>query len=106
MRPWIALTIASLLFPPRSAAECIDYANYVHWQSAVPLPSSASRLDVHGDATYVTGGGAGLFICDTSNKHDPRLAYTLDTPGSCSDVRASSAHAFVADGLNGLVIID
>ena len=77
----------------------------------IPLPEA---YDVYVARTYayVAGGKKGLIVVDIENPEKPKLILTFDAEGKMNDVHgvrvgsvSSSSFAFVADGNNGLRVI-
>ncbi|MFQ5481641.1 MAG: hypothetical protein ACE5ER_02685, partial [Nitrospinaceae bacterium] len=77
----------------------------------VPLPEA---YDVYVARTYayVAAGKQGLVVVDVENPEKPKIALTFDAAGKMNDVRgvkvgsvSSSLFAFVADGRNGMRVI-
>jgi hypothetical protein len=66
----------------------------------------AQKVDIVGDTLYVADDRGGLVVLDAS---DPtaltRIAY-CDTPGRAYGVGVAEGHAFVADGTEGLQVVD
>ena len=71
--------------------------------------TNATGIHVVGTAAYVTTESEGdgwLHVYDTSNPASIVALGGFDTPGSAEDVAVSGAAAYVADGANGMQVVD
>jgi hypothetical protein len=67
---------------------------------------NAYGVAVAGNLVYVAHGNKGLSVVDVSDPYHPLLAGTADTPGFSSAVTAFGGKVYLADGENGLVILE
>jgi hypothetical protein len=79
--------------------------------AVVPLPD-ARNVYVARTYAYVSGGKQGMVIVDVENPEKPRLEQVFDAGGKMNDTNdikmgavSSSIFAFVADGRNGLKVV-
>jgi hypothetical protein len=61
---------------------------------------------VSGKYAYVADGDEGLQIIDLTDKKNPTILKTYNTPGYAFDVFVYEGSAYVADGEKGLQIIN
>src|SRR5271163_4227190 len=80
--------------------------------ATVPLPD-ARNIYVARTYAYISAGKQGVAIVDVENPESPKLDQTFDAKGQINDVNdikigmvAASAFAFVADGKNGMRILE
>jgi hypothetical protein len=80
-------------------------------RAVVPLPG-ARRLALARTYAYVAAGAAGLAIVDIEKPEQPRLDQSFDAGGALGDANDvqigmtnGSAFAYVADGRNGLRVV-
>jgi len=73
--------------------------------ASLPIPG-ALRVAVSGNHAYVAAGANGLVVVDVTDRSNPQVAATVDTPGTASAVAVSGSHVVVADGSGGLRIFD
>ncbi|MGA2420937.1 MAG: hypothetical protein ABSG69_12700, partial [Candidatus Acidiferrum sp.] len=78
----------------------------------VPLPD-ARNIYVARTYAYISAGKQGVAIVDVENPESPKFDQTFDAKGQINDVNdikigmvAASAFAFVADGKNGMRILE
>lgn len=67
---------------------------------------SALRVTLADGKAYLAYEDAGLHVIDVSNPADPRRAGSYDTSGTANGVAVAGIYAYVADGANGLEVID
>jgi len=102
-------------FSPLSAPGQLDAVERVGFGTG----GDAQDVFVEADYAYIADGANGLVIVDVSNPLSPRFAGSdippsgnpsvagvYDTAGFASGVAVSGDYAYVADGTNGLVIVD
>lgn len=65
-----------------------------------------TRLAASGDLLVATMGLAGLEVIDISERSAPQRRRVIDTPGSAQDAVIHGEIAYIADGTNGLVVVD
>jgi len=58
------------------------------------------------DHLFIANGGAGLYILDVSNKADPVVVYTNDTPDYCEGVAVYGDHLYMGNRGYGVLIMD
>ncbi|UCH34875.1 MAG: hypothetical protein JSV65_00530 [Armatimonadota bacterium] len=76
------------------------------WAPVAQLAHGAPlNLVVQGPYAYVAASGA-MTILDVSNPARPVQVAHFDTPGTAFDVAVSGTHAYVADDIGGLQVID
>ncbi len=61
------------------------------------LPLSPYNITVSGNYAYVANGQAGLLVINISNKSNPYIVGSVDTPGIANEVAISGNYAYVAD---------
>ncbi|HOW64380.1 MAG TPA: immunoglobulin domain-containing protein [Verrucomicrobiota bacterium] len=67
---------------------------------------ATNRVCVAGHYAYIANRASGLMLIDVENPAKPRVASSIDTPGTAMDVFILGTNAYVADGSAGLQIID
>lgn len=79
--------------------------------ATIPL-LEANDIYIARTYAYIAGGSKGLIIVDIENPEKPKLVLTYDAEGQMNDVQAvrvgsvsSSLFAFVADGYNGIRVL-
>jgi len=71
------------------------------------LPSSATAIEMIDNYLFVPCTKDGLFVIDMSDKKNPYLLHQIYNSNHwMSDVSISNSYAYVADGLNGLIVFD
>jgi hypothetical protein len=130
LAPKITATIgAPFLNDPRAVAVQFRYAFVVDGAGlktfdvtdlAQPKPIESSKLQIDGARNiyiartyaYISAGKKGIAIVDVENPESPKLDQTYSAEGKLNDVNdvkigmvAASAFAFVADGKNGLRVL-
>jgi len=110
-RPWGAVLVWILVLTaccPRAVADCVDYADYMHWAGSGPIvPEFFSSFDFGGiaiqdDIAFVAAVQYGVKIVDLSDRKHPQLLASL--PGYAYDVKVRGHYAYTT--LNGISIID
>lgn len=71
-----------------------------------PAPYWTWGLDVWGDCAFVTDQKYGLRIIDASDPTKPKEIGYYNTPGQAEDVCFSYPYAYIADGWQGLEILE
>ncbi|MCU0485865.1 MAG: hypothetical protein MUC85_07095, partial [Anaerolineales bacterium] len=72
-----------------------------------PLPGTIRNISMVGNMAYLTLGEYGLAVIDTGQaKTAPIIMGTYDTPGFANGLWMSAGKAYVADGENGVLILD
>lgn len=78
--------------------------------NALQLPGPAAAVEVKNDYgydyLYVAGMEAGLIIVNITDPANPTLAATLDTPGRAQALAPKRSCVYVADGDEGLRVVD
>ncbi|MBU4221209.1 MAG: PxKF domain-containing protein [Euryarchaeota archaeon] len=69
------------------------------------LGGSTYAVEVSGNITY-TGQGSDFVVLDISNKMAPSEVGRVETIGMIQDIALAGNYAYVADGINGLMIFD
>src|SRR5690349_18782671 len=99
--------LALALLAPAARPECVDYGDYLHRVSTLPLqPTTSGRIAADDGLAFVCRGATGLMILDISDPAAPQLVTTYNTPGTCFDVAAAGNIVYVADGASGLLVLD
>ena len=62
-------------------------------------------MDVSGGFAYAAAGSTGLQVVDVSDRTNPTVVASGDTPSNANDVKVVGNLAYVADGAAGLQII-
>lgn len=104
----LVLSVLLFLSFGSADADCIDYGDYLHWESAVPLPPWSLDVDVSGTYAYATimpqSGQGGLRVIDISDVSKPRLVGGIDC-GTSKALSIAGRSACVL-GDRGLRIVD
>jgi len=66
----------------------------------------ARHVYIKDDLAYVANGLSGAVVVDVSDKYNPFVIETYPTTGLSNEIAALGDHIFVADGENGLKIIE
>jgi len=111
-RPLVAVFLSALILaaasPLLAVADCVDYADYMHWVgSGSIVPEFYSGFDFGGiliqdDVAYVAAVQYGVKVVDLSARKRPRLMASL--PGVAYNVKVRGHYAYAT--LNGISIID
>lgn len=103
---WIGLLLPCLA----PAQDCLDYVDYLHWSNGVETPGWCEAIVLDGNLGYVANGsddgdGGSISILEMTTLRDPRILSTLPTPGFALDIAAKAGLICVADGLDGLTVV-
>jgi hypothetical protein len=85
MKPWNLLWCILLAHSSATVVQgqdCIDYADYLHFEGSVDTPGYAVKAAVTNTRAYVADGATGLQIVDLSNPHSMVITGEVETPGS------------------------
>jgi hypothetical protein len=90
---------------------CLDYLEYLHWSNSVETPGLSQAIALGGGFAYVANGsddgdGGSISILDMTIPRAPQIQSTLATPGSALDIGVAGGLVCVADGPEGLTIVD
>src|SRR5262245_57720903 len=99
-------TVAFMLSPHHTMAQCIDYGEYLHLAGSVDTPEDALGVAISSGFAYVAASASGLQVIDITNPQSPQIVGSADTPGLAFGVAVSGTHAYVADSVSGLQVID
>jgi hypothetical protein len=68
--------------------------------------SGMNKLEVDGQYAYVASGSVnGVQVVDWSDRRNLKMAGRFNTAGGCVELCVSGEYIYVADGLNGIVIL-
>jgi hypothetical protein len=108
--------VIGLLLPAAGAgvarAEgCLDYSEYLHWAGCLQSPGWADEIALQGALGYLANGSddgddGSISVLDLTDPRSPHIMSTLATPGFAVDIAAVDGLVCVADGLDGLTIVD
>ena len=104
------LILAAFSHSPAALADCVDYADYLHWLGSGELtPDFYSSFDfggisIAGDHAYVAAVQYGLQVVDITDRIHPRTIAALPAVGQAYDVKVRGQYAYVAG--NGLLVVD
>jgi hypothetical protein len=62
-----------------SAADCIDYLDYLHWVASTDTPHQAADVTVSGTYAYVADYLSGLQVIDITDPESPQIVGSVDT---------------------------
>jgi hypothetical protein len=106
MKVLVQIMLAVALFPALAASQdCIYYENYLHWVGEIQL-SSAYDMAVSGNFAYIADADEGLVVVDITDPSNPRMAGSVNTPGSAFGVAVLGGYAYVIVPYSGLQVID
>ena len=93
------------------AQDCLNYSEYLHWSNSVETPGMSQAFALDRDLGYVANGsedgdGGSISILDVTTLHEPRILSTLFTPGSALDIDAEAGLICIADGSDGLTLVE
>jgi len=69
-------------------------------------PTQLYGVVVSENIAYVAGGNWGVAAVDVSDPHSPALVGSFNTQGLARQVDVVGDYVYVADGINGLVILE
>jgi hypothetical protein len=109
MRYVILVLSAVLLLSYGSVdADCIDYGDYLHWESVVPFLAWSMDVDVSGNYACVAlqsqSGGGGLSVVDIADPASPQIVGALES-GAAIALSIAGTLACVIGG-PGFQIVD
>lgn len=109
---WIAILGVGPILPcDATAQDCLDYSDYLHWANTVETPGLAEAISLDGEIGYSANGsddgdGGSISVLDLATLREPRIIVTLSTPGFALDIDGENGVVCVADGAEGLTIVD
>ena len=77
----VPVLLGCLLFSGRAAAECVNYADYLHWACNVSVDAPAYDVAVAGTHAYVANSSSGVLVVDITNPETSYIVGSVDTPG-------------------------
>jgi hypothetical protein len=102
----VVLAALAVLFCVGSvSADCINYADYLHWVGSADTPGTAYGVAVSGTYAYVADGSS-LQVIDISDPQNPGVLGSVATPGNAWAVAVSGSYVYVADDDYGLQVVD
>src|SRR3989339_532970 len=106
----VTAAIGCVGFFGSASAECINYADYLHWVGGVDTEDWVFGVAVSGTHAYVVHNisqpnRSGLQVIDITDPADPTIVGSVDTPGNAQGVAVSDTLAYVADRNSGLQVI-
>jgi hypothetical protein len=103
----ILVVVMLVLGTARCAAqECLDYAACLKWVSDVPSLGLANSVLLAPPYLYMTSHGLGVQVLSLDDPKRPRYLGGVDTPGFSFRLARRGNHLFVADGYEGLQVVD
>lgn len=108
----LAGTLALLGAGPSVAqADCVDYADYMHWVTSVPLIDdyqggfSGGSSCIVGDYLYLTAGQYGAMVFDIADRTQPRLVAEFPISPTLYGMEVRGNYAYASGG-GGLYVVD
>ena len=91
----------------RGGVSVVDVSNPANPQEVSHLQTFNPRsIKVSGSTAYIADGMRGLSVVDVSDPIHPIYAANFDTPGYSLGLTLANNRVFIADGQNGLVILE
>ncbi len=103
----IALCLGSLqalLLVGSPAADCIHYADYIHWVASADTPGDVYSVATADGYAYVAAGHC-LYVVDVTEPREPEVVSCVPGVGYF-DVFISGSYAYTADFGYGMHVID
>ena len=100
----IALSMSSV-----AQAQCIDYAEHMHWLGGLQIDGGARCIAVDPNARQAYLGPlfeGDLAVVQIADPHSPSVVDTLSRIGDISGIALDALHAYLAVGSAGVVIVD
>ena len=91
-----------------ASAQCIDYADYVHWVGGVDTPQYVQSVVLRGQLAYVADSNA-LLVVDVSSPSSPHTLGRVTTPAAVRTVDIGTddyVYAAHSQANYGLYVID
>lgn len=112
----IGALIGGMLSIPMAQADCIDYADYLHWVGSAnflddfDVAFSVGGISIVGDYAYVAAGQYGFRVIDITDRIHPCAVASLPQTGVSHDVKVQGNFAYVAGTVEsfhcGILVID
>ena len=105
----ILLALIALSMSAAAQAQCVDYAQHMHWLGGLQTPGAARCIAVDPNArqAYLAPLFDGtLLVVDIADPHFPSEVDTLSRIGEVSGIALDALHAYLAVGSQGVVIVD
>src|SRR5512140_192870 len=88
------------------SADCINYADYIHWVGGEGTSGGSLGLAIQGNYAYVCSDGYALKVIDITDPLNPVTRGGVSLPAYSWSVAVVGSHAYVADRNSGLYVID
>ena len=82
-----------------------SWAQTLKLEHVATIPERADILRVNGSHAYL-GAGQKLTVVDVTDPSKPAVRGTVTLPGPVQGIALADSHAYIANGLPGLAIVD